>query len=234
MGEELMGRESVAETVLNAASPIEHPHTLVLFVLAMLCPAVSISAMGSSWPLGRQRTLYWLGTAGAAVCVVVGSLPNIAMAVTLALLAGLLMVLPAYFNSQYIKIGNRVIAFHDLTALQSGAREPASNGWEDQPYTSTVSAAKLWWLLVVCTAMAAVNVYAYVFDGDDPRYGLLGLALLVGIGALFGAGDGMRLQRIARGQYLQFGIVSVISAGIVSVSYLVARAIAPGVKDPTR
>ena len=45
---------------------------------------------------------------------------------------------------------------------------------------------------------------------------------LVATGVLFGVGDGMGRQRVARGQYLQFGVVAMISAGIFTICYLAA------------
>lgn len=213
-------------TIVHAAAPIESPHTLIFFIATMACLVFTLIPQGAKRGLSWQRKVYWGGTFSAALCAFIASMPRLTTGLILAFLAIFLMSLSAYFTSQYIKIGNRVIAFHSVNYSSTDIGDSGDALRGEEPYGATVSAAKMWWLLVVCTVIAAVSVYGYLFDGDELRYGLLGLGLLVGIGALIGCGDGMRQQRVARGQYVPFGIVTLISAGIVTVSYLTAYSIA--------
>ncbi|WP_199254049.1 hypothetical protein [Mycolicibacterium mengxianglii] len=202
------------------------PHTLVFFVAAFAFLTLTFVPQGNARSVSWQRKVYWSGTFGGAACAFVASLPNVATGSFLAGLAVFVMCLPAYFTTQYIKIGGRVIAFESATDLRASRSEAGDGLREDQPYGSNVTAAKLWWLLVVCAVMGAGNVYAYLFGGDELIYGVAGSGILVAVGALFGCGDGLRLQRIARGQYVPFAVTALISAGIMTVPYLAARSIA--------
>ena len=64
------------------------------------------------------------------------------------------------------------------------------------------------------------NAWKYVVDREDWCYGLLGLGIIVASGLLYGIADGKRLQRIAREQYAQFAIISVVSAGLFAACYV--------------
>lgn len=213
-------------SVYVAAPTIDNPHTLIFSIAAVVFMLLPMITVGTERDLSWQRRVYWGGTLGAVICAFTALLPSLTAGLSLALLALFIATVRAYFSTQYIKLGRRVIAFHSATDLRAANRIRPHGLRQDEPYGSTVSAAKLWWLLVVCTTIAAVNLYGYLFDGDELGYGLLGLGLLVGIGALIGCGDGMRRQRVARGQYVPFGIVALVSAGIVTVSYLAAYSIA--------
>ncbi len=74
----------------------------------------------------------------------------------------------------------------------------------------------------------------YVIDGDPVAYGLLGLFFLTVPPAVTGLGDGRYRQRVARGQYLQFGIITMLSAGIFTVGYLLAHSVGLRMRRPSR
>ncbi|CAN5617176.1 hypothetical protein BH10ACT9_BH10ACT9_56900 [soil metagenome] len=213
----MIGLQAVAQPT------IDDPHTLVFSIAAVLCLLVPIITVGTERDLSWQRKVYWSATFGAVVCVVIASLPNIATGVIFGLFAIFIMTLRAYFTSQYIKIGGRVIAFHSATEISTGPARSGELG-TDEPYSPTVSAAKLWWLLTVGVGIfGAGNMWKYVADREDLRYGLLGLGIVVAMAVLSGIGDARHEQRVARGQYVQFAIVSLASAGLFAVLYLIAH-----------
>lgn len=223
-------------TGLQAATQptFNDPHTLVFAIAAVLCLLLPIITVGSERDLTWQRKVYWGATFGSMACVFIASLPNIATGLGFALFAIFIMSLRAYFTSQYIKIGGRVIAFH--SAVEISAR-PGGSGelGTDEPYSPTVSAARLWWLLTVGVSIfGAGNMWKYVADREDLRYGLLGLGIVVGMAVLCGIGDAMHQQRIARGQYVQFAIISLSSAGIFAVLYLIAHSVTLWLKKSSR
>lgn len=204
-----------------AAQPsVDDPHTLGFGIAAVLCLLVPAVIVGTKRDLSWQRKVYWASTLGSVVCVVIASLPNFATGLALGFLAVFLMVLRAYFATQYIKIGARVIAF-DTPVAASSRRGSSGGSAVDQPYSPTVSAAKLWWLMAVGVGViGAGNMWGYVIDREGLRYGALGLGIVVLSAALYGVVDAVRLQRIARGQFVPFVILSVVSAGIFAVCYL--------------
>jgi hypothetical protein len=211
-------------TLERAASQpaISDPHTLVFAVAAVICLLIPVALVGTKRDLGWQRKIYWSSTFASVVCVVLAFLPNLLAGAVMGLLAIFLMVVRAYFATQYIKIGRRVIAFDSPHAADGRASSSA----EAEPYSPTVSARKLWWLLAVAVgSIGAGNMWMYGATREDLRYGLLGLGVVVVSALLYGAIDAMHEQRVARGQILQFAILSVVSAGLFAVCYLGAHTI---------
>ena len=74
--------------------------------------------------------------------MIIAAMPNLVTGTGLALLILFGMSLRAYLTSQYIKIGERVIAFHSATDLSKRQDDVAELG-VDEPYSPSVSAAKL-------------------------------------------------------------------------------------------
>ncbi|BBZ00951.1 hypothetical protein MCHIJ_03880 [Mycolicibacterium chitae] len=205
----------------------ERPHTLIFYVATMAFVALTLIPHGSRGDLSRQRKIYWGGTFSAAICAFIAALPNISTGLIVAGLCVFCLALPAYFGTQLIKIGDRVVAFESAAAL------PATADGRD-PYTPRVSASKVWWLAVFGVVIGAVNVLGYVIGGDPVAYGLLGLFFFTVPPAVTGLGDGRYRQRVARGQYLQFGIITMLSAGIFTVCYLVAHSVGLRMRQPSR
>jgi hypothetical protein len=208
-----------------AQSGIDNPRTLIFFVATLVCLLLPVITVGSERSLSWQRKVYWSSTFGAMACVIIASLPSFATGGVFAFLILLGMSLRAYFTSRYITIGGRVIAFHSGTGTSSRPGRPGELG-VDEPYSPTVSASRLWWLLVVGVGIfGAGSMWINLASGQELRYGILGLGIVVAFAVLTGIGDAMHRQRIARGQYVQFAILSLASAGIYPVLYLIAHAV---------
>ncbi|WP_199254048.1 hypothetical protein [Mycolicibacterium mengxianglii] len=207
----------------GAQPTADDPHTLVFSIAAVLCLLLPVITVGSERGLGWQRKVYWSSTFGSAACVFVASLPNIATGLIFVVFVLFITTLRAYFSSQYIKIGGHVIAFHSATEIRPRPGRSGELG-TDEPYSPTVSAARLWWLQTVGVGViGAGNMWKYVVDREDLRYGILGLGIVVAAAVLSGVGDAMHLQRIARGQHVQFAILSLASVGIFPVLYVIAH-----------
>ncbi|WP_197378350.1 hypothetical protein [Mycolicibacterium mengxianglii] len=206
----------------GAQPTADDPHTLVFSIAAVLCLLLPVITVGSKRDLGWQRKVYWGSTFGSAACVFVASLPNIATGLIFVVFVLFITTVRAYFASQYIKIGGHVIAFH--SAPDPARHDDVAALEDDQPYSPSVSAAKMWWLMVIAVGViGSGNMWAYVVDREDLRYGILGLGIVVAAAVLYGIGDAMHLQRIARGQYLQFAVLALVSAGIFPVLYVIAH-----------
>ena len=214
-----------------AAQPsADSPHTLVFFIATVAFLVLPVITVGSERSLNWQRKVYWGSTFGAVACVILASMPNLLTGGVLALLILFGMSLRAYFTSQYITIGGRVIAFHSATEIRPRPGRSGELG-TDEPYSPTVSAARLWWLQTVGVGViGAGNMWKYVADREDLRYGILGLGIVVAAAVLSGVGDAMHLQRIARGQHVQFAILSLASVGTFPVLYVIAHWITLRVK----
>ena len=227
---------STATAMLSAAPAqpsLHQPHTLVFFLLAVVSLAVAVSAVFTSWDIGRQRQFYWGGTAAAALCAFLASLPNLETGVVLVLFAFFAMTLPAYFSGRLIKIGGRVIAFHIQDSgpdpapgevAESVANEEADG--ESNSYGGTVTAAKGWWLNVFGVGLLASTVFRGAEGSDKPWLVWVSAAALIVMAVMFAVGDASWGYRVARGQYLQFGLAVLISAGVFGVFYLLAFVIA--------
>ncbi|AQT82542.1 hypothetical protein B1R94_03715 [Mycolicibacterium litorale] len=144
------------------------------------------------------------------------------------------MCIPAYFSTPFIKLGGKVRAFHiqdseseanqiRRRSIGADAEEVNSDPHPDA-YGTGVTAAKAWWLMIVAYAIGMVNI---VFALADRKFdwvtviAVLGLVLL-SVGLAYG--DASWGYRVARGQYVQFAIIGILTAGGFVALYLLAFA----------
>jgi predicted cobalt transporter CbtA len=79
----------------------------------------------------------------------------------------------------------------------------------------------MWWLMIFGIALCALGVAEYFHFRDSPWSAASAAAIILVIATVFGyAVDASGGYPIARGQHLQFAIVSVITAGVFTVFYL--------------
>lgn len=141
------------------------------------------------------------------------------------------MLITAYFSGSNIKIGGKVYAFHVEDSQPDNSREDASpsgnHEHNDDPAPDAyvglgrATARKNWWLMIFAMSICSVNVIGYFDDKDHPWRAVLSAVVGVGIATAFGyALDGSWGYPIARGQYLQFAIIGVITGGVFTVFYL--------------
>lgn len=215
MDKEMMVRDLASLTTQTIAQrAIENTHTQVFFIAAMLCLILTVIPHGNRRGLGWQRKVFWTGVFSAATCAFIAGLPNLVTAFGVAAMIILLTAARAYIDTQYLKIGGRVFAFRKEKDF------PASSfGTGQDPYSSRVSAANMWWLIVLGIAGGSVSILGYVIDGDSPRSLWVGLGIYAFAATISGYMDGAEDQRVARGQYLPFGVITVTSAGIFPVCY---------------
>lgn len=136
------------------------------------------------------------------------------------------MVTRAYMMTSNIKIRGKIYAFHadDSRPDPSPDNEPPGTGEPDydpapDSYSGMATAGKMWTLLILGMAICSVNVVIYIAGRERPVLALAMAALLVTLAAGFGYGDAIWGYPIARGQRIQFLIISVITAGVFTMFY---------------
>lgn len=159
------------------------------------------------------RRIYWLGWLVNTLCFSVGALqqgwqPSLGFG----LLCVFVAVFYAYMRTPYLKIGGRIYALSAADSqpdvLPGETTEPAVAPRDSDPTDfGQVSAPKVWWMLVAFTCLMAAGVHY----GGWPVQLIGGTAFLTLVCAVFGVDDATRKLPIARGQYVQAGIASVIS-----------------------
>ncbi|MCV7178951.1 hypothetical protein H7H98_24830, partial [Mycolicibacterium sphagni] len=172
MDEELIGYEA-GGAFANGLSQmfVERPHTLVFAAVAMLLVILTAEADGGGRNLAAQRKWFWATTLGAAFAVFIAGLPDVATGTGLALIAVMLQTVRAYFSTQYLKIGHRVVAFHSA--------DPLPRDEKPVPYGPRTTATKMWWIVVACTAGGSVNVFAYLMDREISLAGVVWVGFCV-------------------------------------------------------
>lgn len=221
------GRAVHAQGIAQLAA--ERPHTLVFFIAAMACVILTLSPNGMRGDLARQRKIYWGGTFFASAFGFIAALPNVTTGLIVAGLCAFCLTLSAYFGTQLIKIGGRVVAFDSAEGLPADVYGSGSD-----PYSPQVSTTKAWWIFVVFLVLWTPMLIDYVVGREGAASALLALGMFVLLSVLLGYVDGKHRQRVARGQYLQFGVIAVISAGIFAVCYLITYSAALRWSDSTR
>ncbi|EUA42306.1 putative membrane protein [Mycobacterium xenopi 4042] len=215
-----------------ASHPSLHqPHTLIFFIATLVCLAVAVLPplflkRDRSW----ERRVAWSGTGGAALCAFLASVPDWKLGIGLSLFIWGMTVFTAYFTTPYIKIRGKIYAFH----IQDSQPDPSpaatappgidGRDYDRAPdsYGGSVTAIKLWWLGVPTTAMFAFGVVGYFIDKEKPWIAAAGGAVIVLAAIGLGHGDASWGYPVARGQRVQFAIISIITLGVFTVLYLIA------------
>jgi len=211
-----MGYELASGTTqLIAQRAIDNTHTQIFSVAAILCVLLTVIPAGSDRPLSWQRKFFWTAVFSAAACAFIAGLPNLGTAIGVAVMCIVITATYAYFHTQYLKIGGRLFAAQN----KNGFPESAFGAGQD-PYSPSLSAAKMWWLVVMVAAAGSVGLLGYVID-DSLLSLCLGLGAFLVVAIMLGYMDGTDDQRVARGQYLPFAICGVASAGIFALAYLI-------------
>jgi hypothetical protein len=216
---------------------VQHIFLGVIVLCFVVCFALSFFDISR----GSQRRIYWASACLAAVSGFLIGYPNWqkGLGITGILLGA--MIMAAYAATPYIKIGGKIYA---LTVADSrpdpedidtpagdhpgtdGAPHAHSGDPEFDPapdsYSGMLTAAKMWWMLVVLAVIAAGNVYFFAVGrgGGWVAAAAAAFVALLAVGA--GYGDASWGYPIARGQHLQLGIASLITAGGFALLYLSA------------
>lgn len=211
------------------------------FAAAAICFIAGFSL--SSFHLARsaQRRIYWACACLAAVFGFLAAYPNSKTGLVVAGLFFAAMTVAAYVTTPYIKIGGKVYALTvadsqpdpedaptpsaDLAGAESTPTAAASDKRFDpapDSYSGLLTAAKMWWMLVVIALIVAVNAYAFLFSNGEAAVAAVGAAFLTLLAICVGYADGSWDYPIARRQYLQLGVASLITAGTFAMLYLAA------------
>jgi len=214
-------------TYIASQTPNHEPHSLIFGVLALVCLAVAVVPVWTKMDVNRQRPFYWLGTAGAAACAFVASLPIWKTGLMLAVAAVVFMAFPAYFTGSLIKIRGKVYAYHiqDSAPAESPDRaaDSAHDEWPDA-YGNGVTAVKVWTLMIGVVIVCAGNVVFSILANRIEWTTYAAAIALVVFAVGFGYGDASWGYRVARGQYVQFVIIGILTAGIFPALYLASFA----------
>lgn len=111
--------------------------------------------------------------------------------------------------------------------ISDGTPAPSTDDPDYDPapdsYGGSVTAGKLWWLMIWGVTMCVGCIV--IPAADKPWYlvpGGAGALVLIALG--YGHQDASWGYGIARGQYVQFGIIAILTAGVFTVLYLAAYA----------
>ncbi|MGV0737209.1 hypothetical protein ABQF35_10430 [Mycobacterium syngnathidarum] len=176
----------------------------------------------------RERRFFWTGFTIVAISAFFIAYPPDAKSGFLWLaFASFLMLSRAYMMTSNIKIRGKIYAFHvddrQPDPYPNDASSEASHP-EDDPapdsYSGMSTPGKIWMLLIVGIAICSLNVVIYIVDRERPLLAAAMAILLVTLAAGFGYGDAVWGYPIARGQRIQFFIISVITTGVFTVFYL--------------
>jgi hypothetical protein len=164
-------------------------------------------------------------------CVFIAALPDVAGGLMFGAAAVFASVVTAYFATSYLKINGKVYTFHTFHEVSESAAVAAtdldrseSSGAEYDPYPDQygtgVTATKMWWLLIAAIALCVFTAATNVGSHGSQGYLVTSLVVIAVFALGFGMMDASWGYRIARGQFLQFVLVGVVSAGAFTALYL--------------
>lgn len=221
----------VTTSIVAAPSVGGHVYSLYFVIAAFICLGVAVLVpmvvrRGETF----ERRCYWVGTFGAAISVLIAGIPDWVGSLSFACVTVFGMWLPAYFGrGELIKIRGKVYSFHIRRSRKKSKPDRNSTSRPQLPddypdaYNGDITAAKLWWLMVVAIGFLVFFV-ALVFNNSADR--LLQVACVVFfvvLTVILGyVADGSFGYPIARRQYVQFVLISIISAGAFALLYVTA------------
>jgi hypothetical protein len=181
-----------------------------------------------------ERRFFWTGFIIASVSAFfVGFPPDWKLGLELSILVVLLLLVRAYFTSSNIKVRGKIYAYRVSdsqpdpgTDNSKEASERGAKNYDPVPdsYGGIATARKSWWLLVAVSVVCVLPILMYL---DDPTARSVWLPVslvgfLVAAGFLRGLDDSSWKYPVARGQIIQFVIISIITAGVFAATYLLS------------
>lgn len=201
------------------------------FGVIVLCYLAGFLLSFSKISTSAQRRIYWSCACIAGFFGTLATYPTWTNAAVLGILVPAVMAVAAYVSTPYIKIRGKIYA---LTITDPDPEdEPATTDSTQQEidprpdsYSGLLTATTMWWALVVLTAIGAGNVYFAATGKGEIWVGLMSGTFSALLTVVTAYGDASWRYPIARGQYIQFGVASVITAGVFPLLYLAAYYIA--------
>lgn len=178
-----------------------------------------------------QRRIYWICVCIAATAAFLDGYPDLTTSLQGTAFVIGAMTFIAYGYTPYIKIRGRIYALTeddrraDTESAESTSRQPAEREPTDS-YSGLLSSAKMWWVQVILIAMSVINIYAYVTGDGEWWVAGCGVAFILFFSLVIGYGDGSWDYPVARGKFVQLGILTVITLGTYALLYLGAYSIA--------
>ena len=200
----------------------------LFFGVIVLCLILNV-LIPSRITRSSQRRIYWGSTCVAAISGFLAFYPDWKTGLAIAGLWLAAMTFAAYAATPYIKIRGKIYAVtvslrqpDPEDRARSVKRTDAPYDPAPDSYSGMLTPATMWWMLVVLAVIAAGDVYFFVLGRGGWSVPAMGAGLLALLAVGLGYGDASWGYRIARGQYVPFGVASVITAGSFAVVYLTA------------
>ncbi|MDI3315004.1 MAG: hypothetical protein QJR12_12275 [Mycobacterium sp.] len=211
---------------------MRHLNTVNILFIVTGAFGLLLTVLASPKNRRAGRRVYWAGCLIATISAFfIAYPPDWKTGILLSLFVSGMTVFTAYAYTPHIKIRGKIYAF----SVEDSQPDPSPDGvspprggnrdYDPAPDAyaglGLATAKKFWWLLVFIMAMCALGVAEYFHFRASPW----SLASAVGIIVLLAFGFGYATDAswgypIARGQYLQFVIISVVTFGVFTVFYL--------------
>lgn len=201
---------------------------IICFVVAFMLDFFNISR-------STQRRIYWINAFLAAIAGFAMFYPDWQKGLGMGAFLFAVMTFIAYAATPYIKIDGKIYAFTVTNSQPDPQDTPTTAGNDSDGASSTnridpvpdsysgmLTPATLWWSLVVLAVFLAANVYFFVFTDGKASVAAVSGAFLAFLAITGGYGDASWGYPIARGKYVPFCVVSVITAGAFALLYLSA------------
>lgn len=199
------------------------------FLFAVAVAAIAVAVIQSFFNLNRssQRRIYWSCVCIASIAGFFIAYPDWKKGLGLALFFLGAMTVVAYAYTPYIKLGGKIRALtvqdsrpdrsETPTPTDAPKRDPAPDA-----YSGIISAAKMWWLIVLLLIISAGNFYAFMVGEGEGWVAAIGIGFLVFLAVATGYGDASWGYPVARGQRIQFAIVTIVTVGAFAILYFSA------------
>lgn len=204
----------------------------LMFALVVLCFIAAFVLSFLKISRSAQRRIYWSCACMAGVFGALATYPTWDNAVSIGIFLVAAMAFMAYACTPYIKVGGKI---YSLTIMDPDPEDAPTTAGDStrrdtdlhpESYSGLLTATTAWWLFMVPAVAATANVYFFIVGEGRLWVAIVSASFLCLLTVGTAYGDASWRYPIARGQYLQFGVASVLTAGVFPAMYLTAYYIA--------
>lgn len=185
----------------------------LLFIAALVVVGVTVAVITQAKQRQVKRRIYWAGLLSAVGCASVSLLPLGIKATVIVFVAfSLVVVFQAYVSTPYLKIGGRILALRmpdsRPDSIPGGSPSPsAPTAAPEDSYAGQLSATTYWSIMAILICCVSASVY---LGGWIPQT-VPAVVVLTGLAVPLGIADATRKLPVARGRWVQAGIITIAS-----------------------
>jgi len=201
--------------------PVHHSPASTALLLATLASLVTtVYAASAKKPAPWHRLLFWCGALATAIFA--SLLPPSAtwnQSIALGVFFFCALTVSAYMYTPFIQIRGKTYTYFKQAGGSTDTNQNYRRGAANENGV-LISSPKLWWTLAFGILLCSFNIFTFAIDHQGARPALVSVIAIFIFAAAFGYIDGSSYFDVARGQRMQFILITITTAILFPAVYL--------------